>query len=182
MTTNFSFLKTHSSFREAVLYFHQSKVGILPVVDEQNQLVGAITRYSVFRALLEDISLDSAVFTHMIREPVTLFEEMKLNRVSIHNKKLLLTAKTISHEEHPWGSLLILQDLTDYETIASELEMTKSLKQKLQTVVDAAYDGLILIDQQGKIEIVNHAISELVSCPKEDLIGQEIDLFFRTSS
>ncbi|RNB75181.1 CBS domain-containing protein [Brevibacillus invocatus] len=75
MTTNFSFLKTHSSFREAVLYFHQSKVGILPVVDEQNQLVGAITRYSVFRALLEDISLDSAVFTHMIREPVTLFED-----------------------------------------------------------------------------------------------------------
>ncbi|WP_415783019.1 hypothetical protein [Brevibacillus invocatus] len=108
--------------------------------------------------------------------------KMKLNRVSIHNKKLLLTAKTISHEEHPWGSLLILQDLTDYETIASELEMTKSLKQKLQTVVDAAYDGLILIGQQGKIEIVNHTISELVSCPKEDLIDQEIDLFFRTSS
>ena len=290
MTTNFSFLKTHSTFREAVLYFHQSKVGILPVVDEQNQLVGAITRYSVFRALLEDIPLDSDVFTHMIREPVTLFEDEDLvaarqsavrnqiahqivltrnheicgilgqaetmrryetkteslasslefliahmpagviavdpdgiilvvnhaalimcnaseeeligqplsrtlpalhqfmllhdnpdtwlNRVSIHNKKLLLTAKTISHEEHPWGSLLILQDLTDYETIASELEMTKSLKQKLQTVVDAAYDGLILIDQQGKIEIVNHAISELVNCPKEDLIGQEIDRFF----
>ena len=41
---------------------------------------------------------------------------------------------------------ILIQDLTDYEQIANELEVTKKLERTLQTVLDTTYDGHIVID------------------------------------
>lgn len=291
MTDNYSSLKMASSFRQAVTYFLQVKTGILPVVDVDNKIVGVFTRYSLYRALLDGVQLDSPITSFIILDVVTVYEdedlstarlsllrnkiahaivvtrdnrvcgilghadttrayeiktkslvdsleflianmptgviaidrnnsilvmnkaadsmcgqsdqamfgkqvsvalpeihellashqmqeETLLSRITIGNRKLLIIAKLLTHVDHPWGALVLLQDLTDYEAIADELESTKSLKQTLQTFLDAAYDGLILIDEQGKTQMVNDALCELVHQSKEEVIGQPADKFF----
>ncbi|MED4749801.1 sigma 54-interacting transcriptional regulator [Brevibacillus choshinensis] len=292
MTTNFATLTSTSTFREAVTFFQRGKIGIIPVVNGDEKLLGVITRYSLFRALLDNVPLDSVVTPYIIHDPLTLYEdedmqrarelsirnqsvhiivlsrdnrvcgimgqaeivrryEVKtqslvdslefliatmptgvialdrtgvilvmnkaaatmcnqedtrligsplsdvlpdleqvlssqgfvaedspLHRITIGDKKLIVTAKKISHDHQPWGALLILQDFTDYEAIANELESTKRLEKTLQTVVENAYDGLILIDELGKVQMVNDAVCELVNHPRNEIIGHDVDTYF----
>lgn len=75
MTTNFAILTSTSTFREAVALFHRGKIGILPVINGDQKLLGVITRYSLFRALLDDVPLDSVIASYMIHDPLTLYED-----------------------------------------------------------------------------------------------------------
>lgn len=100
--------------------------------------------------------------------------DIRLHPIAIKEKKLLLTYKSLTKSSSYWGGILLLQDLTDYEVIATELEITKKLEQTLQTVLDTTYDGHIVIDQNGKIEMINDAACELVQKNKEDILNQSI--------
>lgn len=100
--------------------------------------------------------------------------DIPLHPIAIKEKKLLLTYKSLTSSSSYWGGILLLQDLTDYEQIATELEITKKLEQTLQIVLDTTYDGHIVIDDQGKIEMINDAACELIQTNKETVISQSI--------
>ncbi|MEH6943353.1 sigma 54-interacting transcriptional regulator [Bacillus sp. JJ722] len=101
-----------------------------------------------------------------------------LLKITLGEKKLLITAKSLTDETQYWGGIILIEDLTNYEQIANELEITKNLERTLKTVVDNAYDGLLLIDKKGKIEMVNTSASEIVNQDENTLIGQPVNDFF----
>lgn len=100
--------------------------------------------------------------------------DIPLHPIEIKEKKLLITYKSLSSNSDYWGGIILLQDLTDYEEIATELEITKKLKQTLQTVLDTTYDGHIVIDHEGKIEMINNATCELIQKNNNTVINQPI--------
>ncbi|MCK1983555.1 MULTISPECIES: sigma-54-dependent Fis family transcriptional regulator [Peribacillus] len=100
--------------------------------------------------------------------------DIQLHRISIKDKRLLITYKSLSNESNDWGGIILIQDLTDYEQIANELEITKKLERTLQTVLDTTYDGYIVINQSGIIEMFNDAACEFVRKTKNNLVGQPV--------
>ncbi len=131
-------------------------------------------------ALSESNCLGQSLSTVLpeLDEVLELNGEMPYQKIALKGNELLVNAKTFSEDEHLWGSLVILQHFTDYEKVANELASTKELKQTLQTVVDTAYDGLILIDEKADIQMINDAICQLGNYSKDELIGQPVDRFF----
>lgn len=97
---------------------------------------------------------------------------LPLQRMTIENKNLLLKYVSLANESNFWGGIIIIQDLTDYEQIANELEVTKKLERTLQTVLDTTYDGHIVIDQNGIITMINDAACEFIKKPKHHIIHQ----------
>lgn len=100
--------------------------------------------------------------------------DIPLHRITVNKKKLLITYKSLSNESTDWGGIILIQDLTDYEHIANELEVTKKLERTLQTVLDTTYDGHIVIDLKGKIEMINEAACEFIRKPEDKLIGHHV--------
>lgn len=100
--------------------------------------------------------------------------ETPIHRVTINNKKLLFTYKSITDINSYWGGYILIQDLTDYEQIAKELEITKKLETTLQTVLNTTFDGYVVINQEGIIDMINDTLCEFLQKPKETLLNHPV--------
>ncbi|WP_249593868.1 sigma-54-dependent Fis family transcriptional regulator [Peribacillus frigoritolerans] len=288
MTHEYKALSKQSSLREAVQIFQHDKIGLLPVVDANNILLGAFSRYSLYRALLNDCSLETLIEPYIIHDTVSIYEnenlkdasllltkhntahaivishdnrvtgifghadinrtwqieysavvnslnsllkhmhtgalavdhtgkivvmnpaaesmcgrssestvglalselfpelqdilssielqaeESLLRHVTIKDRKFLITCNSLSSEDHYWGGLFLLQDFTDYETIAGEFDVNKQLDIALETTIELAFDGFVIVDKQGHIRRVNQAFCELTKMSKDNIIDTSI--------
>ncbi|MDH3503243.1 MAG: PAS domain S-box protein [Nitrospirota bacterium] len=86
-----------------------------------------------------------------------------------------------------WRALVILQDISDLHRQVAEsqrlrkkaqLEITerKKAEEKFRLVIEAAPSGMIMIDRQGTIVLANHLVTQLFGYPREELLGQPIEL------
>ncbi|MFA1710147.1 sigma 54-interacting transcriptional regulator [Peribacillus frigoritolerans] len=288
MTHDFKALSLESTLREAVRIFQNDKIGLLPVVDANNSLLGAFSRYSLYRALLNDCSLDTLIEPYIIHDAVSIYENEELkdasllltehntahaivisedNRVSgifghadinrsyhieysavvnslnsllqqmhtgalavdhtgkivvmnpaaesmcgrtsestvglalselfpdlqdslrsielqaveplirhvtIKDRKLLITCNSLSNEDHYWGGLFLLQDFTDYETIAGEFDINKKLELALEKTIEMSSDAFVLVDKEGHIRRVNQATCELMKMSKDKIMHTSV--------
>ena len=60
-------------------------------------------------------------------------------------------------------------DITDYERTESALRNSEG---KIRSIFDSAIDGIMVIDDQGRIENVNPAVLALLGYEEQDLVGQ----------
>jgi diguanylate cyclase (GGDEF)-like protein/PAS domain S-box-containing protein len=47
---------------------------------------------------------------------------------------------------------------------------------RMQKIIDTVFDGIIVIDSRGTIDMVNPAIEEMFGCAREELIGKNVDI------
>ena len=74
-------------------------------------------------------------------------------------------------------AIFVLQDLTKMELVAHELEIVKELKNTLETVLEAAYEGVAILDENGNLTFVNNSFCDRLGKSREQLIGQNINKF-----
>ena len=81
-----------------------------------------------------------------------------------------------------WASVLItaLRDadgeLKGYSKIIRDLTERKRTEQSLLTVVNSVIDGIITIDESGRIESFNPAAERIFGYPAHEVIGQDVKL------
>lgn len=91
-------------------------------------------------------------------------------RVRIRNHHFILRLskyKTLSGDE---GFIALFQNITELEKMAQELETVKKLKSILQTVIHNAYDGLVMIDQNGEIIFISPSLLELFELNEKSVV------------
>ncbi|WP_433958295.1 sigma 54-interacting transcriptional regulator [Cytobacillus horneckiae] len=287
MNRNVPKLTAKHTVRDAVGIFRKDKIWILPVMDEHNLFIGAMTPSAIFKALSENASIDDNILPYIIKNTITVYEtddlaevrlflqekqvgqavvlssdntvsgvldtkniiyayqtrsdtygnsleslfqhmqsgllaldrngrilvanhsaeimcnikrdysigrhysevfpdlieftsehnqmtDIPLQRVTIENKQLLVKYKSLSRESKYWGGIILISDLTDYEEIAKELEITKRLERTLQTVLNTTNDAYIVIDQSGKVDMVNEAAMEFIKEPRSALLNKHV--------
>lgn len=72
------------------------------------------------------------------------------------------------------GAIAIFQDLTDLDNIARELEIVKALNQTLDTVLNAIYDGIVVVDKKGYITLTNRVFAEFMDMLPENIVGKHV--------
>ncbi|MHB8155930.1 MAG: sigma 54-interacting transcriptional regulator, partial [Desulfocucumaceae bacterium] len=72
------------------------------------------------------------------------------------------------------GAVIIFQALTDLDQVASELEATKRLYETLLTVLNIAYEAIIVVDEHEKIFLVNEAACRFLGKQEPDLLNKPI--------
>ena len=73
------------------------------------------------------------------------------------------------------GAVIVFQALTDFEQVALELEAAKRLYETLFTVTNIAYEAIFVVDDQGKITLVNEAACHFFGKKEKELLQQPID-------
>jgi transcriptional regulator with PAS, ATPase and Fis domain len=71
--------------------------------------------------------------------------------------------------------------LTDLDCIASELESVTKLYDTLQSVLEIAYDGIIVVDKKGIITMVNQSAADFFHKPVENMVGKPVDKIVENS-
>lgn len=73
------------------------------------------------------------------------------------------------------GAVIIYQALTDLDQVASELEATKRLYETLLTVLNIAYEAIIVLDDHGRIYLVNEAACRFTGRQESELLNKPVD-------
>ena len=96
-------------------------------------------------------------------------------RISFQDLTVIASFIPIREMNIVTGAMVVLRDVTSYESIAHELETTKRLKRILDSALELAYDGVAITDNHGQITMVNKGFMELYQIKDRlEVIGHPI--------
>ena len=77
----------------------------------------------------------------------------------------------LGEEQEQEAILLSIRDVSDQQKLEHEL---KSSEEKFRNLVDQAYDSIICVDDDGRIEFVNKHVEKTFGYKREEVIGREM--------
>ena len=162
------FLHPEDCMRDAIRKMLVSEWDAIPVVDHTGKFLGEITRHHVFQMVLEELPLHTPIENYYERESerTTSLEDSSLEEVQ----------EKVCHGRHETVFVLNPDGEVTGFLFRSDIIQTLFLKcRMMETIIEQGNDGVVLVDEQGKIAFVNQNIPELFSCSKEDLSGKPVD-------
>ncbi|MCM2534281.1 sigma 54-interacting transcriptional regulator [Neobacillus pocheonensis] len=133
---------------------------ILNIPDKFNYHLSELSQYNELIEIIQSIIIDKKV-------------SMK-KKLNINGYSIFINSYPIIDQQKLIGAMVIMDDLTNLEEIIRELRFSREWEEKLRSVVELAYDGLILVNNKGDITMVNKGFCELFSVDEKQLIGKSI--------
>ena len=169
MTTNFVCCTKDQALRDLLPMFIKTNSNILPVVDDSNKLIGVITKNKVFHLLTTKPSFDTTIDQIYTRNPVFLrpFDAIDETRELLlkHN---IGHAPVVDENTIPIGVISTKQLLSSYSFVYSQLT----------SVLEIAYDAILLVNKKAEITMVNRGFTDLFGLHSKDVINKSTtDLF-----
>jgi len=168
-------LHCSKTIRDASHLYKQTKVNCAPIVDDEKNVVGILTVFRMLEAIEEGATFDTRVDQIMERNLQIIDEDTAFHDISeqtidrlliFNNQKQLtgvLTRIDLINKVH--GALMNSED-----RLAEAFEVNKELR----SVIEASYDGIIVVDNQGVIQIVNRSFYR-VQGSDHNPVGESID-------
>ena len=70
--------------------------------------------------------------------------------------------------------LVNIHDVTELESVSNELLYTKELKDELDAVIQASFDGIVVTDSDGTILSINDSYLRITGLTREELVGENM--------
>jgi len=170
--------RTEYLYNELATVLENVQAGILTTSD--NGVVNLANQYA--KDLLPEIRTGEYVGTYFVDlkpdfSVILNGDWIAPRKIEHQTLKLIVTAVPIYQNARVRGVIFVIQDLTDVEGIAHELDSVKKLKTTLETVLEVAYEGVAVLDEQNRITLANARFCAKVERPKEAVIGHPIHQF-----
>lgn len=200
----------------------QIPVGRLPVVDNNNKLVGMISRsnfISMFYARMKRaddtvyklihcahngvIMVDSYGIVRMMNETAAriigstaqeaegkfiydlipnsgMMHVMETGEseidvsLEVNGQILRVNRSPLCEDSKVVGALAIIQDVSENRDITKSLTTTQHKVEALECIFENLKQGVIVVDENGIVNLVNPSYEDIMGVPREELLGQNI--------
>ena len=72
------------------------------------------------------------------------------------------------------GAVSVFQDISEIEKISKELDLFKTMKNWLDTIIDSSFDGLWICDHEGKVIRINKASERINQVKAVEVVGKNM--------
>ncbi|MEW6661196.1 MAG: sigma 54-interacting transcriptional regulator [Bacillota bacterium] len=101
--------------------------------------------------------------------------QLHIGRKFYHDNKMYLVNRTpIFSEGQTSGAVSVIQEITELQSVLQELQSVKDLMGTLETILQSAYDGLIVVNTQGLVNMVNDAFCSLFEVQSQECLGKHV--------
>ena len=73
------------------------------------------------------------------------------------------------------GAVAVLQDISELESLSSELAHTKRISDELEAIIESSYDGIYVTDGQARTIRVNRAYERITGIKCEEVLGRTMN-------
>ncbi|MCY6484421.1 sigma 54-interacting transcriptional regulator [Clostridium aestuarii] len=77
-------------------------------------------------------------------------------------------------EKRILGAVALIYDNTRYLNVVRKFNEEKHLSEILEAILEMAYDGIVVVNQEGYITMISKAYTEFLQLDREDVIGKHI--------
>jgi PAS domain S-box-containing protein len=88
---------------------------------------------------------------------------------------IIANRSPIFADGHVQGLISVFQDISEYETITSELQSFQRLNSELEAIIESSYDGLYITDGIANTIRVNHSYERITGLKRQQLIGRNMN-------
>jgi len=154
MNKNFKSLHEDDSLRTVVEYYQEFRISTLPVVDEQEKLIGVFPRKRLLRALLEGAALDEPVKKYMVDRPVIVTTDRTYDEYSLVVRVTKSRVDNVVVLDRD-GKVAGMIGTAEY--LRASLDVILSASAMLECLFTVNYEGIIIVDEKGFILRMNPA-------------------------
>ncbi|MCR1899426.1 sigma-54-dependent Fis family transcriptional regulator [Irregularibacter muris] len=145
---------------------HRGKITLFNKAAEE--LLGLENHDAIGKSILE-IMPDS-------RLPRTIETgEKEIGQTVLYKKKMLISNKVpVIYKGKIIGAVAIFKDMTDYNHLMEELDAEKDVSSILKTILEIAYDGIVVVDKEGYITMISKAYTNFLGVDQKEVIGKHV--------
>jgi transcriptional regulator with PAS, ATPase and Fis domain len=123
-------------------------------------------------------SLDSLLplpnLEHVLKGNSLIGVEHRHKHLRLVSNVTPIVCKREGAPEERRGAVVVFQDST-------ELQRVMELNETLQSVLDIAYDGILVVDEKCRISMVNDAMAKFLEKRPKEMIGKQVQNFVENS-
>ncbi|MRR36548.1 PAS domain-containing protein, partial [bacterium] len=94
---------------------------------------------------------------------------------TVQEIRLLCNITPITRDQRTTGAIIVFQDMTELIAIIAELESVTEHNRTLQSVMDLAYDGIIVVNEKGCISMINKAAEGFLRKNEDLILGKPVE-------
>jgi len=175
-SSNFIEITRKSTARDVMRYFLNQQQDLACVI-ENERLLGIVTKYSLYRLLLENKSLDTSIESIIIKNVVTVYEDE-----SAYHAKDLLIKKGVGHAVVINKMGKVTGVMAKSELIKGLITSTNNVANRLKSLVNHLQEAVISVDLKMRITSVNSTALGLFQLREEELLNRSISQHFSNLS
>lgn len=99
-------------------------------------------------------------------------------QLNLNGYSLYVHCYPLSSHDSLVGAMVVIEDVTQIEETINELQLTKEWEQKLRSVIEFAYDAIILVNKKAEITMVNKGFNDLFGLDSKDVLNQSTTKLF----
>ncbi|MDR1573456.1 MAG: sigma 54-interacting transcriptional regulator [Clostridiales Family XIII bacterium] len=171
MNRNFKPLRVGDSLRAVVEGYHTYKINTLPVVDENENLVGVFPKKRLFKALLEGADLDASCEAYMVDNPVFVTTDRTYDEYSlvVRVTKSKVDNVVVLDQAHR-----VVGMIGAAEYLRESLNMINASSALLESLFRANAEGVVIVDKRDCILRVNPAAERMFGLRAADTVGRRL--------
>lgn len=174
MNKNFKVLHQDDTLRTVVEYYQEFKINTLPVVDENENLIGVFPKKRLYKALLEGAGLDSPCAPYMVDHPVFVTVDRTYDEYSLVVRVTKSQVDTVVVLDR---SNKVVGMIGTAEYLRESLNVITASSALLESVFRINYEGIIIVDREGYILRVNPAAEMMLGMDFSGMKGKNLKEF-----
>jgi transcriptional regulator with PAS, ATPase and Fis domain len=120
---------------------------------------------------IEEVMPDSGLY-----KVLQTRESLPYQKVTVGDALCIANRSIVIQGEKVIGAISVFEDITELEQIAHELENVKQLEATLKDVIENPYEGIIVVDKNGLVTMINDTYLRIVGRKREEVLGKPISL------
>lgn len=171
MNKNFKVLHPDDTLRTVIEYYQEFKINTLPVVDENENLIGVFPKKRLYKALLEGVGLDERCAPYVVDHPVFVSIDRTYDEYSL---VMRVTKSQVDNVVVLDRSDKVVGMIGTAEYLRESLNVITASSALLESVFRVNYEGIIIVDRDGTIMRVNPAAEKMFQLSFSEVKGKNL--------
>ncbi|WP_158232329.1 sigma 54-interacting transcriptional regulator [Sporosarcina sp. P1] len=173
MNENFSVIQSDKTLLEAAKVLNELKLEFLPVVDSHHKPIGMMTPHHILEAFVSGRDKHMLLETMFFTQVAEIDEQSLLSELPFQSDN-----PAVYMVKNPQGMLTGL--LTQKEIFKGLTALMESYIQNdkvtdiLSVILEKAYEGIAVVDENGIIIEFNEAYSKFTGVPRSEALGRHV--------
>lgn len=95
-------------------------------------------------------------------------------RIDVNGKHCITSRIPVFEKGIPVGAIAIFDDVTKFEALNEKLEADRSEMAILKSILELAYDGIVVVDIKGNITMISNAYKRFLGLEEDEVIGKHV--------
>lgn len=172
-------LRTSYSLREQLeAILATSQLGAV-MMDEKSRILFANARFCDMLGCADADILHRGIMDVIPGIDTTEMKDMKNDvhrRLQLGSHSVIVRLSNYKTVQGQKGFIALFQNISEVERMAQKLESVKKWKTILQTVIDKAYDGIVMVNSKGDVTFMSPSLIDLFELDESGATHQPIDM------